>query len=144
MKHVLCALSLTIFLSGCSFGANGGSTTEVTETPTTPAVTTTDQPVLDGNVHHLLITQHDFGTEEITVLKGETLILSVRNQLEEPINIVIDQLGVRSKEIGFGEVLEVTIPTDKPGEYSMYSSLGNQRNEGFTAVIVVDEGLLEE
>ncbi|MDQ5951835.1 MAG: hypothetical protein QG639_1116 [Patescibacteria group bacterium] len=57
---------------------------------------------------------------------------------------MIDDLSIKTDPIEFGEVVEVTVPTNKPGEYEMYSSLGNQRNEGFSAIIIVDEGSLED
>lgn len=143
MKKVLLLLSSAVIFSGCSYFQNNGSQTDVAPTPS-PTVSISQEHVLDGNITNLLIREQNFGTDEITVLKDELLILSVRNQLEEPVNVVIDELGIKTDPIEFGQVVEITVPTNKPGEYEMYSSLGNQRSQGFSTVIIVDEGSLEE
>lgn len=141
MKKVLLLVFFSLFLSGCSYFSKQDQAAEIEMPHLDSSALISTEPVLDGNIQNLLVRNNSFGTEEITVLKDEVLILNIRNQQEEPINVVIDQLGIRSEQISFGEAVEVTIPTNKIGEFEMYSSLGNQRKEGFSALIVIEEGL---
>lgn len=139
MKKILLLVATGVLLAGCNVMKKVTPTATPTAVEQAPSTSGTDAgPILDSNVQNLLITENNFSADEIIATQGQPLILSIRNQLKEPINVVIDELGVKSKDIPFGEVEEVHIPTDKPGEYEMYSSLGNQRQEGFTATVVID------
>lgn len=143
MKKIVFLAAMSALLAACS-PLTKSTQSAATSTPvveTEPTSTTDQGPILDSNVHNLLITEHNFSVDEVNATQGDTLILSIRNQLKDPINVVIDELGVKSKNIPFGELEEVHIPTDRPGEYEMYSSLGNQRKEGFSATVIIDPKL---
>lgn len=142
MKQVLLFLTIACISTGCSRLQNSEVLKTGIESDFTASVAPQSkgpQPTLSPDVHNLVITDSNFSVDEIIVTEGENLVLSVRNQLEEPINVRIDALGVQSEDIEFGEAVEIQIPTDTAGEYEMYSSLGNQRAEGFTALVIVEE-----
>jgi hypothetical protein len=145
MRKIIFLLLPVILLSACTNVVKTPlSTNEAAPTQPSSSAVTNAEPVLDGDVYNLLVTENNFGTNEIIANQDEPLILSIRNQLQDPINVVIDELGVKSKDISFGEVVEITIPTDEPGEYEMYSSLGSQRKDGFSALIIIDEKVPSE
>lgn len=138
MKKAFLLLSSVLLLSACTALNSKKTTTEAP--PASPTVVETlPTATLSPDVYNLVVTDSSFGTDEIIVSQGELLTLGVRNQNPDPITIVISELGVRSEEIEFGEYVEIVVPTDKPGEYEMYSGLGKQRFEGFVADLIIEE-----
>ena len=51
--------------------------------------------------------------------------------------IVIDELGISTGVIPEGESQMVTIPTDKPGTYEYYCSIGKHRELGMKGTLVI-------
>lgn len=142
---VLFKQSLTIFiaatvLAGCQFFQE--SEEPVVEPATTQQISAPEPtlvPELAGlGERVLIINQQDFGVDELIFTSGEEVELTLINQLEQPVNLVIDELSVRSDTIELGESTTVTIPTDEIGEYEMYSSVGSQRQNGFSALIIIE------
>lgn len=137
MKKITLAIVFALVLSGCQNQAAVDS--QPTAAPSVAESEGNGDTTSPEYRYELVITGQNFGTEELYAQKGEKLTISVRNQLEEPINITIDELAVRSQNIEFGQVAEVSIPTDEVGEFEMYSSVGSQREEGFSALLIIEE-----
>lgn len=85
----------------------------------------------------LTMSNFTFGQDEIRVKQGEKLVLSVTNS-EGVHDIVIDELGVNSGIIPEGETQEVTIPTDQPGTYEYYCSVGQHRQLGMVGTLIIE------
>ena len=78
-----------------------------------------------------------FGVEEIKVKSGEKLMVSVTNDSGTH-DFVIDELAVDSGIIPEGETMEIEIPTDKPGTYEYYCSVGQHRALGMKGVLIIE------
>lgn len=137
MKRVLLFLSLFFFLAGCQKSA---TVTPIAE-PVATADTSAEEEDSDNQLvrYNLIIRDQNFGVDEMFVQKGQPLIISLRNQIDEPVNITIDGLPIHTKNVEKGEIVEVEIPTTIPGEFEVYSSVGNQRSEGFSTLLTIEE-----
>ena len=137
MKKFLLVVVLVTLLSGCKRSEpeeTKSSDVAPVQTPVPEAISQDDNTVK----YDLIINTQNYGVEETYVEKDVPLVISLRNQLQEPINITVDELSVRSDPAEFGQVIEVNIPTDEAGEFEMYSSIGNRKNADFSAMIVVE------
>lgn len=137
MKKVCAVVFLTFFLSGCSLLQPQKESTEAIPTEASP-LPESEYISAEDTTHNFFITQQNFGIDKIFVTEGEDLILSVRNQHSEPINLTVSELRVQSETIEPGGIARVEIPTTRPGEYELFSSLGSQREDGFTSTIIIE------
>jgi hypothetical protein len=137
MKRALLFLSLFFFLAGCQ---KTGTVTPSAE-PVATANPSAEEQDSDSRLvrYNLIIRDQNFGVEEMFVQKDQPLIISLRNQIDDPVNITIDGLPIHTKNVEKGEIVEVEIPTNIPGEYEVYSSVGNQRSEGFSTLLTIEE-----
>lgn len=77
-----------------------------------------------------------YGEDEIRVNKDSVLTLKVTNASGTH-DLVIDELGIDTGIIAEGDFVEVTIPTDKVGEFSYYCSVGNHRAQGMEGTLII-------
>lgn len=90
-----------------------------------------------SNHTQLVAENFTFGTEEIRVKQGESLKVSVMNKSGVH-DFVIDELDVNSGIIAEGDTMEITIPTDKPGTYEYYCSVGQHRQLGMVGTLIIE------
>lgn len=136
MKKLLIAVVFVTLISGCKTS----TTTSESQPEATPIPVAAEESTTDSTTARYEITVRDqsYGAEEIFAQKDVPLVISLRNQIDQPINLTIDELSVRSDPVNFGEVVEIEIPTDQLGEYEMYSSIGNRKNPNFSALLTIE------
>lgn len=91
----------------------------------------------DGKVVDLVADNFTFGVDEIRVKAGEKLTVSVMNTHGFH-DFVIDELDVNSGMIPEGDTIEIEIPTDKPGTYEYYCSVGEHRKMGMKGMLIIE------
>lgn len=139
-KTLLTLLGSTLLFSGCQMTVQQTPSPTPSSVPVTPQATVDENlPSFDAATINLVITEENYGIEEIYGVKDEPLKVQIRNQRQEPINVVIDELRVKSPDIAFGEEYAVTVPTSEAGEFEMYSSIGTQRKDGFSALVIIED-----
>lgn len=136
MKKLLIAIVFVTVISGCQ-AANTASESppEATPIPVVAEESTTDSTI---DRYEITVRDQSYGVDEIFAQKDVPLVISLRNQIKQPINVTIDELSVRSDPVNFGEVVEIEIPTDQLGEFEMYSSIGNRKNPNFSALLTIE------
>lgn len=138
MKRVLFLFCLLFFLAGCQRSPEVVPSVETIQE--TDSALQQQQPTDNKTVRYdLIITDQNFGIEEMFVQKGEPLVISLRNQLDQPVNITIDGLPIHTENVEKGKIVEIEVPTNIPGEFEVYSSVGNQRSEGFSTLLTIEE-----
>lgn len=78
-----------------------------------------------------------FNVKEIKVKQGDSLTVNFTNK-EGMHDFVIDELDVNTGMVAAGSSKEVTIPTDKPGTYEFYCSVGNHRQMGMKGTLIIE------
>jgi plastocyanin len=91
----------------------------------------------DASVIKLTADNFTFGRDEIRVKKGQKLTLSITNA-EGFHDLKIDELKVNTGMIPAGQTKDVEIPTDKPGTYEYYCSVGNHRAQGMKGTLIIE------
>lgn len=111
---------------------NAGMTQEATQVQ--------EQSMGDESKQMVALTANNFSfsTKTITAKKGSTLTVEVMNT-EGVHDFVIDELAVNSGKIPVGEKVMLTIPTDKPGTYEYYCSIGSHRAMGMIGTLTITE-----
>lgn len=72
----------------------------------------------------------------MTVKKGDTVRINFTSQ--GPMhNLVIDEFGVATSELGEEEEEEIEFVADKSGTFAYYCSVGNHRAQGMVGKLVV-------
>jgi plastocyanin len=79
-----------------------------------------------------------FSVDKLTASKDSTLVVELTNT-EGTHDFVIDELGVSTGILPEGKTVAVTIPTDKPGTYEYYCSIGSHRKMGMVGTITITE-----
>jgi plastocyanin len=94
--------------------------------------------VTPGAVENVTVTGSNFtfAPKTITVKKGDTINLTFKNSGGTH-DLVIDELGVRTKTIAGGASDMVTFVASKAGTFTYYCSVGNHRAMGMTGTITV-------
>ncbi len=110
-----------------------GGTAEPTEGE---AMAETSVTVENGQVA-LTADNFTYDVTEIRVKAGEPLTMAVTNA-EGFHDLVIDELEVNSGMIPAGETKELLIPTDKPGTYEYYCSVGEHRQMGMKGMLIIE------
>lgn len=78
-----------------------------------------------------------FSPVEIRVKKGQTVRLTLKNT-EGTHNLVIDELGIQTNELGEGEEEEIEFTADQVGSFEYYCSLSNHRQMGMKGKLIVE------
>jgi plastocyanin len=108
---------------------------EGTQTVTTDGQTTTQT----SSMQTITVKGNDFkyDVKEIKAKKGEQLKVVFMNTAGFH-DFVIDELNVNSGKIAAGKSAELSIPTDKPGTYEFYCSVGNHRAQGMKGTLIIE------
>lgn len=108
------------------------------ETPVVINTTPTPEAVL-GNVVEVTVegSNYKFSPAVITAKKGDTvkLVFSSSGGIHD---LLIDEFGVQTSQLGEGEGEEVEFVADKIGTFEYYCSVGNHRKMGMTGKLVVE------
>lgn len=85
-----------------------------------------------GEVLELEVSGKEFALDpgKITINEGEKVKLTFKNEGTMPHDLVIDELGVRTKVIGGGQIDTVEFVASKGGSFKIYCSVGNHRVRG--------------
>lgn len=78
-----------------------------------------------------------FDPNEIRVKAGEKVTITFIN-VEGIHDFVIDELGVKTKQISEGETDMIEFTPEHPGTYEFYCSVGNHRVMGMRGTLVVE------
>ena len=78
-----------------------------------------------------------FKPNEIRVKAGEKVKITFKN-IEGFHDLIIDDLGVKTKQIRDGEVDVVEFTPTLPGSYEFYCSIGNHRSMGMKGILIVE------
>lgn len=103
-------------------------------------------PVVDADVimkeadYTLNLENFSFTPNVMEAKAGETLTVKIVN-VGGFHDFVIDELGVKSKQLAEGEseLIEIMIPADATGEYEFYCSVGNHRAQGMFGTLTIVE-----
>ena len=116
---------------------------ETTEQNTVPVDSETvmesekQEAMVAGKVIPVVANNFSYDVKEIKVKQGEKATVLVTNS-EGFHDFVIDELEVNSGMIKAGETMELEIPTDKPGTYEFYCSVGQHRQMGMKGILIVE------
>ncbi len=106
-------------------------TVPVATSPTPEAVTgTVAEVVVEGS-------NYKFSPATLKVKKGDTVKLAFKSTGGIH-NLVIDEFGVETSQLGEGEEEEVEFVADKTGTFEYYCSVANHRAMGMTGKLVVE------
>lgn len=122
-------------MSNKSTGANQQQTqtptTAVTES--TPAATTTQQET----VINVAGTEYNLIPKSINLEAGKPVKIVYKNTGTLPHDLVITELGVRTKVIGGGKEDTLIFTPDKSGNFTFFCSVGNHRQLGMEGSVRV-------
>lgn len=145
-KLMMLAVS-AIVLSACNTTAPAveetpSNTIEVEQTQeqmmeTTPAEGAAMQEQSQSSTVQVDGDNFTFSVTEIKAKQGDTLAVNFTNK-EGFHDFVIDELGVNTGMVAAGSSKEVTIPTDKPGTYEFYCSVGDHRAKGMKGTLIIE------
>lgn len=151
LKHIALVLVSGLVFAGCIPGTNETQQNPDENQVMEESQINPDEQMMDGTselvddeammaqgqVVSLLADDFTFGVEEVRVKQGEKLTLSVTNSHGFH-DLVIDELGVNSGMIPEGETMDIEIPTDQPGTYEYYCSVGQHRELGMKGTLIIE------
>lgn len=82
---------------------------------------------------------YKFRPAEFKAQVGETLNITIKSAVgnQNPHNLVINELNVRTPNVNAGEAKNVTVKLDKAGTFEYYCSVGNHRTLGMRGTLTV-------
>lgn len=80
-----------------------------------------------------------FNPAEITVTKGETVVLELVNKDSTPHSFVIEELGVNSGEVAANESTTVEFTPDEAGEFEIKCDVPGHAEGGMVGKLIVTE-----
>ena len=107
-------------------------------TPSPDTSMSDTKPEVPGPVKEFAVTgsNYKFSPATITVKKGETVRITFKSTGGIH-NLLIDELGVATSQLGDEEEEEVEFLADKSGTFTYYCSVGNHRQMGMVGKLVV-------
>lgn len=79
-----------------------------------------------------------FSPETLSVKKGEKVKITFQNNGKYPHDLKIDELGVTTKVTSAGQTDTVEFTASKSGNFTMYCSVGNHREQGMEGTVTVN------
>jgi plastocyanin len=140
LKNIAVVLVSGLVFTGCSLLPGQTDKSNVPENDTTIQEESSDQgteTMLKEAQPQLNSSNFTFGVDTIKAKVGEKLVIKVTND-DGVHDFVIDELGVSSGKITEGDTMEITIPTDKPGTYEYYCSIGKHRDLGMVGTLIIE------
>ncbi len=94
----------------------------------------------DPNAKRFTVTakNFEFDTKEITVKKGDTVKVLLKNS-EGFHDWVVDEFNAKTSQLQAGGEEEVTFTADKSGTFEYYCSVGKHRQMGMVGKLIVEE-----
>ena len=114
-----------------------GSSNSSETKPSSEGTTENDQEAM---VIDLAVSNYKFSQDQLTVKAGQTVTIKLQNT-EGFHDLVIDELGAASEQIGTGQETSVTftVPESAAGQtYEYYCSVGNHRELGMVGLLVIE------
>ena len=148
-KNLLVILALVIIIGGGAWYLSGNkqpameksADTVLEGTPVTPD-TASPPDAADAKKAAMEITvegsEFKFSPTTLTMKKGDSVTLTLKNVGKMPHDFVVDELGVRTKVIQGGESDTVTFTPDKSGTFEFYCSVGKHREMGMKGSLIVE------
>ena len=146
LQHIALIAVFGVFLSGCSLLPAKDAQLEapadmpeaaVEANPAESMMQDETSQEAEGTSVAIVANDFTFDVTEIKVKQGEKLTLSVMNEKGFH-DLVIDELDVNSGMIKAGDTIELEIPTDKPGTYEYYCSVGQHREMGMKGTLIIE------
>ncbi|TSC88709.1 MAG: plastocyanin [Microgenomates group bacterium Gr01-1014_5] len=81
--------------------------------------------------------EYNFTPKSINLEAGKSVKVVYKNTGTLPHDLVISELGVRTKVIGGGKEDTITFTPDKSGIYTFFCSVGNHRQLGMEGAVTV-------
>lgn len=108
-------------------------------TPATTSAGTSDTIAADGT-RELRVegSEFTFSTASLTLKKGVKVRLTLANTGKMPHDFVVDELGVKTKQITGGLTDTVEFTPDKVGTFEFYCSVGKHRAMGMKGMVTVE------
>ncbi len=109
------------------------------EPSTNPSETETSGDAMTDSTKEITVTGQNFSftPATITVKKGDKVKLIFKNSGGVH-DFVIDELGVKTKQISGGASDTVEFIADKAGTFEYYCSIGNHRQMGMKGTLIVE------
>ncbi|MBI5151481.1 MAG: cupredoxin domain-containing protein [Candidatus Pacebacteria bacterium] len=82
-------------------------------------------------------TNFSYDLKEIRIKRGEKIVLEVKNT-EGFHDLVIDELGVKTKQLKEGESQAIIVSSDVAGKYEYYCSVGAHRMMGMKGTLIIE------
>lgn len=108
-----------------------------TDAESTMEKTEPEAMMAEGKVVEIVADDFTYDVKEIRVKQGEKLSVSVMNS-EGTHDFVIDELEVNTGMIPADSTVQLEIPTDKPGTYEYYCSVGQHRQMGMKGMLIIE------
>lgn len=141
MSMIIIAVVLLVLVGGglYVFSQQQGAAPTSTEPSMTPSVTETTGDAMTASTKVIIVTGQNFSftPSEITVKKGDKVKLTFKNSGGVH-DFVIDELGVKIKQIAAGQSDTVEFVADKAGTFEYYCSVGNHRQVGMKGTLTVE------
>ncbi len=108
----------------------------------TPTVTQTPPPTTPGQTETTTVvnvsgSEYNFNPKSINLESGKPVKIVYKNMGTLPHDLVITELGVRTKVIGGGKEDTITFTPDKSRIFTFFCSVGNHRQLGMEGNISV-------
>lgn len=139
MKTVLATALLSIFVFAACLPQAEDTTVNPEAGATTELETTELQMPADGEITVVPVSGDDFKFDvtEIRAQQGQPLQVAFTNS-EGFHDFVIDELNVNTGMVPMGQTVTVDIPTDQPGTYEFYCSVGEHRAQGMVGTLIIE------
>ena len=82
--------------------------------------------------------EYSFNPSSITVSAGDKVKIIFRNDGERNHDLVIEELGIRTKIINSGETDTIEFEVKQPGTYTFFCSLPGHRQAGMEGKLIVE------
>jgi uncharacterized cupredoxin-like copper-binding protein len=134
-------LLVVVLLGGYYFMTKSNSTVVNTQTDNTqvqaPTATQTEVTASETKKFTVEGSEFAFSPQTIEVNKGDTVELSFKNTGAYPHDLVVGDLGVRTKIIKQGEMDTVSFLADKAGTYEFLCSVPGHSDKGMVGSLTV-------
>lgn len=120
--------------------ASGVTPGTVDETTVTPEGTSAPEEVPISAVREVLVigTEFAFSPSTITVQAGEQVKINFQNGGSAPHNLVIEDLGVKTRTIGGGQTDTIEFTAPVSGTYTIFCSIPGHKAAGMEGSLLVE------
>lgn len=141
-KNILIALALlALAVGGIWYVNNSKSATPPTESAMpVPEQPETTEMVVSEDVKEVVVegSEFKFMPATLSLKKGEKVRLVFKNMGKMTHDWVVDELGVRTKQITASQEAVIEFTPDKAGTFEYYCSVAAHRANGMTGTLTVE------